>query len=654
VGYRRPPSGRWREIFTLNRGRPQPGGQRLSDPDLIYPGWLLRLPARHTAPPGHSPGAPGPRRPHPGPGRTPGPGHPPPSHRTVPAPRLAPGIGLPGGGLAPIALAAAISAAAVLASIQRRRRYRPAASAITTLEPAGPPQPAVITALRRAARLPRPPAAPRSVFLATPALPGDAQPSPDPAARGQHQPGPAARGTATVTPALPDPAMIILGVRGGQEITASLPALGGLGLQGPGAPAAARAILAGLLARALPGSTSSPANVIISAADATRLLPASLQTGLGKASIPGLRVTASLHGALDRAEVEILRRARTASSHHSQTPAGPAIGSGPMTVLIATPGQADSQRLNAVLRSGRDLGVTAVVLGTWPPGTTCHVAADGFATSAHPALDKMQLFHLGGADASATISLIAEACSPAGEPAHAHPAAAAPPARGPATGRPAAPAGAAGFLIPAPSASSAGNSGIQEAARPRVPGPRPDPSSASPPARSSGQRLHPPRPRPATVPLRSPDPGTGPKATSPQPSPAATSVPVQIDILGPVRITAAGREITGGLRKARELLAFLAVHPAGVTADAISEALWPGSPPGHGISQRNLALRKAREMLRAATGRASPMWIIHASGRYPDQRRLLAVHRRAGPGPPRRHRPGPAGGLPPGGRPLPR
>ena len=66
-------------------------------------------------------------------------------------------------------------------------------------------------------------------------------------------------------------------------------------------------------------------------------------------------------------------------------------------------------------------------------------------------------------------------------------------------------------------------------------------------------------------------------------------------LLGPPQITVAGREITGGLRKARELLAFLAVHPDGATGDQVSEALWPGAPPGHGTAQRNIAVRKLRE-----------------------------------------------------------
>ncbi|MBW3556938.1 MAG: LysM peptidoglycan-binding domain-containing protein [Actinobacteria bacterium] len=36
---------RWREIYDLNRDRPQPDGDRLRQPDLIQPGWRLFLPA---------------------------------------------------------------------------------------------------------------------------------------------------------------------------------------------------------------------------------------------------------------------------------------------------------------------------------------------------------------------------------------------------------------------------------------------------------------------------------------------------------------------------------------------------------------------------------------------------------------------------------
>ena len=36
---------RYKEIFELNRGKLQPDGKRLHNPDLIYPGWQVRLPA---------------------------------------------------------------------------------------------------------------------------------------------------------------------------------------------------------------------------------------------------------------------------------------------------------------------------------------------------------------------------------------------------------------------------------------------------------------------------------------------------------------------------------------------------------------------------------------------------------------------------------
>ncbi len=83
---------------------------------------------------------------------------------------------------------------------------------------------------------------------------------------------------------------------------------------------------------------------------------------------------------------------------------------------------------------------------------------------------------------------------------------------------------------------------------------------------------------------RRPSASAGEPETGPQ---AGTRRIVHVEVLGSLRITAASQEIGGGLGKARELIALLAVH--------------------HG---------KARDMLRAATGMAAPMWIIHASGRY--------------------------------------
>ena len=250
---------RWREIFALNQGRPQPGGRSLTDPALIYPGWILLLPPAHrrqapahqTAGPtrsGHAhpgrhrrppaPSAPAGRRgspsaatPHPG-------GHA--AGRGGPA-----GIHLPGGGLAGAALAAAISTALVLAAVQRARRYRPARTLTASLRPTQPPLPAAIAALRAAAR---PQRLARPAAQAGPAEPPGAGPTPPPAA-GAARPA--------------QPGLIAVGIRDGAEVCADLAALGGLGLTGPGAPGVARALLAALLAAGLPGQPAGPAEVII-------------------------------------------------------------------------------------------------------------------------------------------------------------------------------------------------------------------------------------------------------------------------------------------------------------------------------------------------------------------------------------------------------
>jgi len=91
---------------------------------------------------------------------------------------------------------------------------------------------------------------------------------------------------------------------------------------------------------------------------------------------------------------------------------------------------------------------------------------------------------------------------------------------------------------------------------------------------------------------------------------------VRVQLLGQPRITVGGNEITGGLRKARELVAYLAMHPDGATGEAVSEALWPGAPRGYGTAQRNNAVRKLREQLRSATGLEQPMFVTLANDRY--------------------------------------
>ena len=254
----------------------------------------------------------------------------------------------------------------------------------------------------------------------------------------------------------------------------------------------------------------------------------------------------------------IVRRARTADGEDGPQPIA--------VVLAAAPGPAAAQRLGGITEAGRDLGVAVILLGGWPHGTTCYITAGGLISSVMPpqaGLAGTEAYRLAAADLAAIIAQLDQGRQTPGDDG---PAAPGPPE----TAQP--------RLLSAPAAPGPG-----QVTAPRRPGRQPPP-----PAGATGQ-------------------GTGP-------GPAGK--PVQISVLGPLQITAAGREIGTGLRKARELLAFLAVHPGGATGEAISEALWPGAPPGHGTRQRNVALRKARELLRGATGLTTPMWINLTAGRY--------------------------------------
>ena len=569
---------RWHQIYALNRGRPQPGGGTLTDPARIYPGWELLIPAagphpRHGGGNPHG-GRPARHRREPAPGVTasPGPARTPHPPRSTPAaarpgvrqPAPPGGVRLPSGALIGLGTAVVVSAAVAVARLRRRRRYRPGPVLTSSLEPAPPPPP-VISALDRAARGPG-----AGTALPDGTSPDDAgpdldlyepceQPFPSSREAGRAAP-PAARLISRQPPgrqATAPPGPVPIGIRDGQEITADPAALGGLGLTGPGAPAAARAILAGLLARPPRGPDGTPAQIIIPAADAARLLPGPPGTR-ARPPIRGVLVPPALDAALDEAEAMIVRRARTADGDDGLQTAA--------VVLAAAPGPAAGQRLAGITAAGRDLGIAVILLGDWPHGTTCHITAGGLISGVTPpeaGLAGTEAYHLEAADLAAIIAQLDQARDTPGDDG---PAAPGPPE----TGQPHLPGATA---APGPGQVTA----------PRRPG-----QQLPPPAGAAGH-------------------GTGP-------GPAGT--PAQIRVLGPLQITAAGREIGTGLRKARELLAFLAVHPGGASAEAISEALWPGADPGRAAGQRNLALRKAREMLRTAAGLPAPMWILNAAGRY--------------------------------------
>jgi DNA-binding SARP family transcriptional activator len=510
----------WHQIWALNKDRPQPGGGQLTIPGLIQPGWLLRLPAPGRGHPAPGPPQPRQQRPRPPAGHPPRP-CPPLLHPARPAQRgqPGPGVSLPSGSLASAGLAAAVAAALTLAAVHRRRRYQPGGPLNGRGDPPVPHVPRPVAALRRAAGA---------------AAPGQEVPGADDKPQGP-QTGPP--GLVTPDPVglpvmPPDAEDVAMGVRDGREICADLATFGGLGLTGPGAPAAARAILAAVLSRVLPGSAHGGADVILPAADA-RLLLGGNPAG---APLPGLTLAPSLDAALEAAEVLVIRRTRLAGHETS----GSGAAQQPPAVLLATPAQAATRRLAGIARAGQTTGLAVIMLGHWPAGTSCRVDADGIAASTDPGLDGTRLFSLTTADAGAVIAVLRQACAPSPEP------------------------------------------------------PLPAPTPAQPPAPA-------PAPGPAARPL-------------PAPPAAPDSRILRVDVLGPLRITARGSEITSGLRKARELAAYLAVHPGGATPEAITEALWPDS--AHGDSQRALALRKLRDLLRHAAGMTEPRMVQLSAGRY--------------------------------------
>jgi hypothetical protein len=87
---------------------------------------------------------------------------------------------------------------------------------------------------------------------------------------------------------------------------------------------------------------------------------------------------------------------------------------------------------------------------------------------------------------------------------------------------------------------------------------------------------------------------------------------VTVRVLGPLHVSAAG-EVGSGMRsKARELLAFLAVHRDGVTTDAALEALWPDERPEDAYFRTIIG--NIRTSLRSAASLDDSVAVVERSG----------------------------------------
>nr|WP_239067776.1 BTAD domain-containing putative transcriptional regulator [Actinomadura bangladeshensis] len=103
----------------------------------------------------------------------------------------------------------------------------------------------------------------------------------------------------------------------------------------------------------------------------------------------------------------------------------------------------------------------------------------------------------------------------------------------------------------------------------------------------------------------------------PRPSAEGHQAPARLQVLGPVLLHTADGPITSGMRKcAKQLLAYLALHPKGATRDQAIGALWPDLVPESAVIQFNTATTNIRKALRAATGLVEPKYVLHTAGHY--------------------------------------
>ncbi|GLY71380.1 BTAD domain-containing putative transcriptional regulator [Amycolatopsis taiwanensis] len=637
---------RWPEIFELNKGKPQPGGRILTRPSLIFPGEELLLPTTATT---SSPQSPDPSEVSPTPTATAPPTSSPPTtspsptsrapstpvpslRQAPPSGQASPALGATGSQPSParepgvrwgpelfvgLGLAAAVSSALVVARRRYRARYKPGSGDRDDL-PVAP----VVYQLRLAH------------LRAGQDDEIDLEESTDQGGRGERISPPA---LVVGEPDSDSPLSCApgLGVRDGREIALDLARARGLGLVGPGAHAAVRA----LLLASLTSSPASGATVVVPAEDLADMLGrAATRTHLPTA----LRVVDNLQEALDALEAETLVRATARREQDSAPRAWPAL------VLVAQPPQHQRQRLQAILDNGAPFGVTGLLVGQWQPGVTCYVRADGTISATGPGLGEAlrgtRMFHLGDNHTAEVLTLLRQAdprsaieedtvISPVSRPTIV-------------------PANTAADQAPRePDLFGTRHSGHRDT----------DPVSDTQLEVTAGSE--PPAPSDTQLEIlgsrRSPEPAPSrhsqtaarqqPAASKPhytvdeletpnKHSPAAELmskvdcggdalwVPITITVLGALRVhwqpdrttvENEAQEITGALQpRTQELLVLLALHPGGTTRDTLVSTLWGDQPPARPTNALHTALSRLRRDFASATGGAVTDITSVDNGRY--------------------------------------
>ncbi|WP_033293151.1 BTAD domain-containing putative transcriptional regulator [Amycolatopsis jejuensis] len=562
----------WPELFDLNVGRTQPDGRALRDPDQLMPGWNLVLPvlrppqepvpsAAPPAPGAHRPERPSTPIPQPGPrSNTP----------TEPAANPSVGISLPTGAFVGLGLAALITVVAITVRLRHRRWYRPGSP-----PPADPTSAPVVRALRIA----------HDTATRTPD--GTVPPAPPDRTRDLN----AIDGAQATVRAVPP--LIPLGTSSGQTVALERAGEGGLGLVGPGAHAAVRALVATLLAQIANGDLD--ATLVIPAADA-RLL---FGNDLNDLVPPQLRVADDLAAALDLLEAETLSRSRAGVSHG-------------LLVAIATPARESDQRMRAVLDNCRQFGLAGVLLGPWRPGSTARVRTDGVVEATNPdradTLAHARLFTLPEADARDLLMLLRTASS--------------------ATER------------------SLGRNDEEKQTDQLIAeydfdqagmAPASGTTSTSPAFDVPSNQLAADPPDATEVAGREPRLPCAGAATHGSPVPAAEdrtadspcTKPLHLQVLGRLHLTGAASEPTNLIEvlapRQREILVYLALHREGCRRESLCAALWPDAPGDRPYNSFHATLSQLRGALRRAHGGEPLDLITRHDGHYRLNHSLVTV-----------------------------
>ncbi|MDI5964069.1 hypothetical protein [Streptantibioticus silvisoli] len=596
---------RWPQIYRLNHGVTQADGRSLTNPNLIRPGWIFRLPGQQqdvTPPhrPEHRPthvtlptqrSSPPPTFPASTP--SPAPSAPAATHTARPEPRSTaapeepsapahrPGIALPSGGYVGIGLAALVTAALVTVRLRRRRAYRPGSRDRDGLTIAP-----VVRALR----------------IAHDATLNTASAEPEPPAGNAYPPPVAAPMPVPPVPAPVAPSGPVVGERDGRALAWNLATAHGLGLVGPGSLDAARALLTAQLAERMDPSRTQ-VDVVLPEPDARLLLGDDFTSRPAWLWVPG-----TLNDALDVLEQELLDRAARQAAASPQTSR--------QVILLATPIEWADRRLQALLENGAAFGLTAILLGQWRAGTTAHVRPDGTVSVVRPnsELAGARLFTLPEADTRELLELLAAASStPAGRKAEeppvfaepADPAPREPDGRQPSTQQRPAPKA----LLRRPKTTMT----VRTTADPRRPA-----SPTAPP-----EDLH-----RLLGALKAPEaPPTASTTVATAPARAMT-----LHVLGRVQLlhhldgAETEVDVTSALApKHREILAYLALNRTGARREALTASIWPDAPRDRPFNSFHATLSQMRKAIRVATENAVTDLTRQDDGTYALDPEQLAV-----------------------------